>query len=123
MDSITKQIVPVYDDDRQARHEAQKVSLELIKQLLTLSTVVLGLSVRFVQADVDQSLLILKTGIVGMLISVFAGIFALANMSYLVRKNQLHIMYQKGFFLPAFRTQFVGFAFGAFFLSVFVLFG
>lgn len=122
MDSITKQISPVFDHDRQARHEGQKVSLELIKQLLTLSTVVVGLSVRFVQGDSDQSSVLLKIGILGMLVSVFSGVFALMSMTYLVRKNQIHTMYQKGFFLPLYRTQLFSFLVGAFFLSAFILF-
>lgn len=114
-----------YDSDAEAKKESLKISLELIKQQITLATVVVGLSTRF---DMDSpsvssvEILVLKAGVFFMVVSFLSGVFALSSIAYAVRKNKSSNIVKQPNIEKLSICQGFFFVSGVVFLSIFVLF-
>lgn len=114
-----------YGSDLEARREGLKIALELIKQQITLATIVVGLSIRFDSKSTSvniQDIVVLKIGIALMVVSFILGIFALSSIAYAVRKNRSNDIVQQKNVKRFSVGQGLFFVSGVISLSVFVIF-
>lgn len=113
---------PTYGTAEEANQKGLEVAIDLVKQQVTLASVLIGFALAFTRVDDLSNILMLKSAVLGLVISFVSGILALSIIATTIRRNRPGIVVARPTIQLFAIVQGLSFVTGVSLIALFVIF-